>query len=298
MLAAMLALALVAPGDVDRGIYTIHYAMDGKGPAMVMIVGGPGFPGSTLEPLAAQIRHKTTTILFDQLGTGGSRSKSGKQLSLSLKATIEDLEALREHLGLKKWIVFGQSWGTFVGMTYASQHPERVSGLVLASNPEPNDEFGPTLDTHLRMRLTTEDAAKIAELEQEADSTPIESTRKLLWVYIPYYFYDLELGRKLRDKWDSNEFKPEVMFSLFADILPGSGFMQDLPRAMKRYRGPTLLLQGRQDPCGASAPFQIKEMLPQAKVVLIHKAGHFPWLEQPKAFTGPLLEFVDRVGNR
>jgi proline iminopeptidase len=46
---------------------------------------------------------------------------------------IADIEQLREHLGLEQWIVFGISWGSVLGATYAERHPERVRALVLAA---------------------------------------------------------------------------------------------------------------------------------------------------------------------
>jgi pimeloyl-ACP methyl ester carboxylesterase len=44
---------------------------------------------------------------------------------------IEDIERLREHLGVEKWTVFGGSWGSTLALAYAIKHPERVDGLVL-----------------------------------------------------------------------------------------------------------------------------------------------------------------------
>jgi proline iminopeptidase len=68
--------------------------------------------------------------LFDQRGCGKSRPNA----SLDDNTTwtlIEDIERLREHLGIEKWCVFGGSWGSTLALAYAIVHPERVESLVL-----------------------------------------------------------------------------------------------------------------------------------------------------------------------
>ncbi len=69
-------------------------------------------------------------ILFDQRGCGRSRPRA----SLVDNTTwhlVADMEALRTHLGIERWLVFGGSWGSTLGLAYAQAHPARVSELVL-----------------------------------------------------------------------------------------------------------------------------------------------------------------------
>jgi len=69
-------------------------------------------------------------ILLDQRGSG----KSKPHASLENNTTwhlVSDLEKLRTHLGIDKWLVFGGSWGSTLALAYAEKHPERVSALIL-----------------------------------------------------------------------------------------------------------------------------------------------------------------------
>jgi proline iminopeptidase len=69
-------------------------------------------------------------FMFDQRGCGKSRPHA----SLAENTTwnlVEDMERLREHLGLERWQVFGGSWGSTLGLAYAEAHPARVTELVL-----------------------------------------------------------------------------------------------------------------------------------------------------------------------
>jgi proline iminopeptidase len=100
---------------------------DGKG--VVFLHGGPG--GGTeprhrrfFDPRAYRI------VLFDQRGCG----RSVPHASLHDNTTwhlVEDIERLREHLGIDRWQVFGGSWGSTLGLAYAQAHPDRVTELVL-----------------------------------------------------------------------------------------------------------------------------------------------------------------------
>jgi proline iminopeptidase len=70
------------------------------------------------------------SILFDQRGSG----KSTPHACLEDNTTwhlVSDIEALREHLKIEKWIVFGGSWGSTLALAYSQKHPERCLGLIL-----------------------------------------------------------------------------------------------------------------------------------------------------------------------
>ncbi len=91
-----------------------------------------GGPGSGAQHMHRRIfdpqRHRA--ILFDQRGAG----RSHPYLSLTANTTahlVEDIERIRTHFGIDKWIVVGGSWGSTLGIAYAEQYPQRVAGLVL-----------------------------------------------------------------------------------------------------------------------------------------------------------------------
>jgi proline iminopeptidase len=107
---------------------------DGK-PA-VMVHGGPGqgcVPRmrSTFDP------DRYRAVLFDQRGCGRSRPHAADPAtSLAHNTTdhlVADMERLREHLGIDRWLVTGGSWGTTLGLVYAERHPERVSEIMLSA---------------------------------------------------------------------------------------------------------------------------------------------------------------------
>ncbi|MFI5198856.1 MAG: prolyl aminopeptidase [Candidatus Limnocylindrales bacterium] len=76
-------------------------------------------------------------IQLDQRGCGRSRPHAGRfETDLATNTTphlIADLEQLREHLGIDRWLVWGASWGVTLGLAYAERHPERVTEMILLS---------------------------------------------------------------------------------------------------------------------------------------------------------------------
>ncbi len=69
-------------------------------------------------------------VLFDQRGAGQSTPFADLRDNTTWHL-VQDIEAIREHLGIERWVVFGGSWGSTLALAYAQKHPERALGIVL-----------------------------------------------------------------------------------------------------------------------------------------------------------------------
>ncbi|MGH7000405.1 MAG: prolyl aminopeptidase, partial [Stellaceae bacterium] len=110
---------------------TMYWEQSGNpaGLPVVFLHGGPG-AGATpthrrfFDPAVYRI------VVFDQRGAGRS-TPLGETQDNTLRHLIADIERLRVHLGVERWVVFGGSWGSTLALAYAEAHPDRCSGLVL-----------------------------------------------------------------------------------------------------------------------------------------------------------------------
>ncbi|MEU3462860.1 prolyl aminopeptidase [Streptomyces sp. NPDC006733] len=123
---------LLSTGDGNLVHWEVCGNPDGK-PALV-VHGGPG-SGSSAGRRSSFDPERYRIILFDQRGCGRSTPHAGDPATdMSLNTTehlLADMERLREHLGVERWLLFGSSWGSTLSLAYAERHPERVSEIVL-----------------------------------------------------------------------------------------------------------------------------------------------------------------------
>jgi proline iminopeptidase len=121
--------------DVGDG-HRLYWEESGDpiGKAAVVLHGGPGsgcapWQRRLFDPSAYRI------VLFDQRNCGRSTPHASEpDVDLSANTTLhllEDIELLRSHLGIDRWLVLGGSWGSLLALAYAERHPERVSELLV-----------------------------------------------------------------------------------------------------------------------------------------------------------------------
>ncbi len=112
-------------------IHTLYIEECGEptGVPILYVHGGPG-AGCSKQDRRYFDPEKYRIILFDQRGAG--RSKPHAELENNTTAhLVEDMEAIRKHLGVDKWVLFGGSWGSTLSLLYAQSFPNNVSGMIL-----------------------------------------------------------------------------------------------------------------------------------------------------------------------
>ncbi len=121
--------------DVGSG-HRLYWEVSGNpdGKPAVVLHGGPGSGSSPgfrrwFDPAAYKV------VQFDQRNCGRSTPHASEpDIDLSTNTTadlIEDCERIRTHLGIDRWLVWGGSWGSTLGLAYGEAHPERVSEMIL-----------------------------------------------------------------------------------------------------------------------------------------------------------------------
>ncbi len=100
-----------------------------RGSPVLFLHGGPGAGAGAVHRRFFD-PHYWRVVIFDQRGAGRSRPL-GSLVNNTTQDLVADIETLRRHLGIDRWLLFGGSWGSTLALAYAQAHPDRIRGLVL-----------------------------------------------------------------------------------------------------------------------------------------------------------------------
>ena len=113
------------------GVHAMYWEQSGnpEGVPVLLLHGGPGAGASPAHRRFFDPAHYRI-VIFDQRGAGRS-TPLGELRDNTTPRLIADIERLRGHLGIERWLVFGGSWGSTLALAYGEAHPERCTGFVL-----------------------------------------------------------------------------------------------------------------------------------------------------------------------
>lgn len=277
--------------DVGDG-HSIYYERSGKkgGKPAVFLHGGPG---SGVSPDHRRLFNPDIydVTLFDQRGCGRSLPHAGLNANTTWHL-VEDIERLRQLAGAEKWLVFGGSWGSTLGLAYAEKHPEHVSELILRGiytvtkaeinwyyqfgvsemfpekwelfqAPIPEDERGDMVAAYHK-RLTGTDP--VAQLEA-AKAWTIWEGETITLLPNPDY------SAHFRDGHYALAFaRLENHYFINGSWLEEGQLLRD---AGKLHGIPGVIVQGRYDmPCPVKYAYALHKAWPDAEFHLIEGAGH------------------------
>lgn len=274
-------------------LHSVHVEQAGnpQGKPVVFVHGGPG-GGCDAKHRRFFDPARYRIILFDQRGCGRSTPHACLEENTTWHL-VEDMERIRQRLGVERWMVFGGSWGSTLGLAYAEKHPERVSEMVLRGifllrkreidwfyqegtsrmfpeawdlylNAIPQAERGDLLGAYHR-RLTDPDPA-VRVAAARAWSTWEGRTSCLL------------PNAELVDKMGA-----DLYATAFARIechyFMNKGFFEhddQLLRDAHRLAAiPGVIVQGRYDVvCPAESAWALHKVWPTAQLRIVHDAGH------------------------
>lgn len=260
----------------------LHVRVMGEGDPVLLLTGGPGFSGGYLEPVAEHVSKTHTAILPDQRGTGESGPDPFDATAFGIERSVADLEQIRVSLGHDTLTVVGHSWGGILAMHYAAAHPDRVSNLVLLNSGGVDPSFMRGYQANISARMTDEDRAALAKIvpaEQtiEAYADAVRAANRAMaggMTATP------QAAAELRDTWMT----PEQFDARVAIIMQRPLAAYDLKPTLGAYQGPATVVHGELDPIGIDTAEVIAATLPNAELVTIEGAAHWPFIEAPGAF--------------
>jgi len=294
------------------GLHEMYWEECGnpQGAAVVFLHGGPGAGAAPAHRRFFDPAHYRI-VVFDQRGAGRSRPL-GELRDNTTPLLVEDIERLRRHLKIERWLIFGGSWGSTLALAYGTQYPERCTGLILRGIflcrgseidwflyglrnlfPEawsafaagiPEAERGDLLSAYYR-RLTDPEpavhmpAARAWSIYEGSCSTLLPSPETV--AYFASDVVALGLARIEAHYFRNGIFMPED--ALLANV--------------ERVRHvPAVIVQGRYDAvCPIVTADDLHRAWPEAEYVVVPDAGHSAW--EPGICT-ELVKATERFKNR
>ncbi len=269
----------------------IYYRLFGQGVPLLIIGGGPGDVADRYLGLCELLAKNQQCILVEQRGTGQSTPAVRDASTLSVALTLDDFEAVRKQLGLKRWNVLGFSYGGYLASLYSHFFPSAVSSMTLLGSMGLNWEGLAQFNDNITAKLWASD---LELSDYWSDSVRLKADRQqaiteIIRARMPGYFFDRKKSLQVSQTMKSSDFNFELGDWIYQDVINRK---LDLAKMDATFDKPVLILHGRQDPLGESVPLTLERYYKNSKLIFIEKCGHYSWIEQPEKVLAAISEFL------
>ncbi len=253
-------------------------------PVAFVLHGGPGGDHSYYKPWLSPLADKMQLVYIDHRGQG--RSARGPRETYTLENNVEDLEALREYLGLDKIVLLGASYGGMVALSYAVRYPHNVSHLLAIVTVH---HFG-FLD-------------RAKEILAERGTDEQKAVAEKLWAgnfadeaELSHYFDVMQPMYSLKhDPEAGKDAQARSIYSADAINEGFGGFLRsyDLRDQLHKITAPTLVIGARHDwICAPEFSEEIASKIPDADLRMFEHSGHSVITDEHQAFLDVVRGFV------
>ncbi len=282
-----------------NGGIEIAYHVAGSGPVVVVHPGGPGIEWSFVRmPLAEKF---ATVVYIEPVGTGAS-GRLPDPSGYTLDRYAGDVEGLRAHLGLDRFVLLGHSHGGFVAQSYALAHPDHLRGLILYdTSPTTGSDW--QKDIALNLEWFKEEPWFAEATDALAHETSAVTDDEITAVFrreMPLYF--AEWSRRAKEY---EPYRERVRLTVApgragtdstapADV--GIAPVIELRDRIGTITVPTLVIVGRKD-FVTSERFgrMLHEGIRGSRLLLLEHSGHMGHIEEPETFSRGIRSFLKSI---
>jgi proline-specific peptidase len=293
----------IQEGFVDANGVMVYYQTIGRGAPLLIVHGGPGESHDYFLPYLLPLARSNKLIFIDERGSGKS-SKLEDASGYTIENMVEDVESVRVALGLGKISLMGHSYGGALAQAYALKYQKNLTHLILASTWSSTIEMNKILlrikekmAPELRERIDKLEAAGLFGKGRDFEKNRYTSEYMIAaWGegYFPYLYqnrpdpnYDPVAGGNV--SWDLYR---EMWGSHGEYVIDGNLISVEYTDRLATIKVPTLIFAGDHDECDPSLSRAMQEKIAGSKMVVIPKAGHLTFIDQPAMVVKTIDDFV------
>jgi proline iminopeptidase len=290
----------IQEGFVDANGVMIYYQILGRGEPLMIVHGGPGASHDYFLPYLLPLARHNKVIFIDERGSGRSQ-KLEDPSGYTVENMVEDVEAVRQALGLGRMSLLGHSYGGVLAQAYALKYQRNLSHLILASTFSSTKALNEVfvrmkekMPPELRQRIDKLEAAGLYGHGKDFEKNRYTNDYMIAaWGegYFPYVYqnhpdpnYDPVANGNM--SWDLYR---EMWGSDGEFVVDGNLKSVEYTDRLAGIKVPTLIIAGDHDESDPSLSEAMHEKIAGSKLVILRKSGHMTFVDQP----GRFLETVD-----
>jgi proline iminopeptidase len=272
--------------DIDGAGWEVNKDELKEKPVCFVVHGGPGGTHINFKPYLDSLTSYMQLVYIDNRGSGFSAK--GAQSTYTMKHNVEDIEALRQYLGLEKIMLLGHSYGGMTAMEYAKRYQHNLSAILLIAT-SPSYRFIEKAKSFVAEKGTNEQK-DIADVLWEGAFTSNDQLDKYYDIMAPLY--------SCTAKEDDQVPRPKIPRSFEALNKGFGGFLReyDVIGDLPAIQVPSLVIAGKHDwitPIDENE--LIADKLPNSKFVIFENSSHSVFKDEPDRFHNVVTNFVKGI---
>lgn len=292
----------VQDGFVDANGVMIYYTTLGRGEPLLILHGGPGASHDYFLPYLLPLARHHKVIFIDERGSGKSQKLEDRS-AYTIENMVEDVEAVRQGLGLGKIDLLGHSYGGALAQAYALKYQRNLNHLILASTWSSTAAMNQVF-VRMKQNMAPELRERIDKLEAQGlfgHRKDYENNRYsneymiAAWGegYFPYVYHNRPDPNydptALGNAWDLYR---EMWGEHGEFIIDGNLKSVEYTDQLSGIKVPTLMVVGEHDECEPALSQVMHEKIAGSKMVVLPNSGHMTFVDQTGMFIKTVDEFL------
>jgi proline iminopeptidase len=272
---------------IRNGNVSIYYKTFGKGKLILLINGGPGMNSNGFDGIAKLLSKNNMTITYDQRGTGRSILQITDSNTISMNLMVEDIEALRNHLKIDRWIILGHSFGGMLAAYYATIHPENIESLILSSAG--GIDLGLLSYVSIQKKLSKQESDSLNYWNKKIEDgdTSYHARLQRGMALAPAYVYNRKNIPVIAERLTQGN---SVINVLVWNDMQKIKF--DCTKKLSAFNKPVLIIQGKNDIIEEKTALLEHKVFKNSTLVFLDHTGHYGWLDNEDQYLSVIRKFL------